>query len=169
MKIYKIIYIFVFQFLLNCYLDNRVSNQSTIDAKVLINLLANETSLLSNLQTNSSSSDKKVFANLEWQDIGVELKELKTIVLSATGFWYMTATPAIPPEGSATNPALFSIDYRVNKNFLHGQLICRNTNSINENFSIGNYTPSVNGRMECRINDTAINNNSGSLKIFVNF
>ncbi|MCB1144249.1 MAG: hypothetical protein H7A24_09880 [Leptospiraceae bacterium] len=153
---------------MNCFSDRRVSNHYNAEMKVLISLIENPVPF-SVTPSSSTIPENRVYANLEWQDSGYELKENLKFQLSATGSWYMTASTPIPPEGTSTNPALFSIDYRLNKNFLHGQLLCRNSNSRSEIFSLGWTTPAVSGRLECQINDTHLTNNSGFLKIILNY
>ncbi|HRG77744.1 MAG TPA: hypothetical protein PLX69_24500 [Leptospiraceae bacterium] len=73
-------------------------------------------------------------------------------------------------SGLVNNPAALGGEYRVDRNFNHGQLICTvNAGSNNQIFTLGQSAIVGTGSIFCRINDTDIGNNVGSqnLKITV--
>lgn len=66
--------------------------------------------------------------------------------------------------GSEKNPSDWG-DHRLNKNFNFGSLLCRLNTNDKIIFSIGSVEIDGEGIIECRINDNAIENNKGFVKV----
>jgi hypothetical protein len=150
--------------LLSCFQDRPIPKNSTMESYILAEILEN------NKPTPKAEiprTEATVFANRDWQDTGINLMAENKFILKAEGTWYMTLSTPVTAEGLNYSPALFGIDYRLDKGFNHGQLLCRIASGSQTLFSVGEHSANSTGRVLCRINDTDLLNNSGSLKISI--
>lgn len=115
----------------------------------------------------------KVEARKEWQSIYGLVNGKFQITLEATGLWSMTNDKYMfDAIGIQNNPSNFG-EYRVDKTFNHGALICRISSNSKEAskqnsiFILGIQETQGIGVIECRINDRDINNNTGSLSVLL--
>lgn len=143
-------------------------------APLLVILLFNCADLLNFLKQNNIKVENHtvvIYANQDWQSTPALIDGQADIVMEAEGNWSMTndGTKNFDAVGVAVNPSGWG-DYRVDKNFNHGSLICTvNAGSNNQIFTLGQSTIVGTGAIYCRMNDTDIKNNVGSqnLKIKV--
>ncbi|MEM7183676.1 MAG: FlgO family outer membrane protein [Spirochaetota bacterium] len=106
-----------------------------------------------------------IMAASGWQTIDAPIYPPAEVSIKAKGNWSMTNNrKSFDASGSTENPSFFG-DYRIDKLFNHGQLICRFNTHPGEVFSIGTVQMARKGYVECRMNDTDIDNNVGSQTI----
>lgn len=110
--------------------------------------------------------NKNVVSTETWQHVYSSMEEISEIEIEADGQWSMTNPNIvkIDAKGLEENPSIWG-EYRLDKNFNHGALICKIDSSPYEIFTVGKTIINSNGNIYCRINDTAIDNNVGSISL----
>ncbi len=133
---------------------------------ILVIFLFNCAELLDFLKQNNVKVKKYnvvIYANQDWQETPAIIDEKAEITMEAEGNWSMTDNGTnFDATGLVTNPSAWG-DYRFDRNFNHGALICTvNSGSNKQIFTLGQSSIIGNGPIWCRINDTDIKNNVGS-------
>lgn len=106
-------------------------------------------------------------ARKEWQLLNTYIEPNSLVILEAEGDWSMTNNRhSFGALGQKENPSEWG-DYRLYDSLNHGQLICRINTKQDFFFSLGEYQFTLGGYPECRINDTDLDNNTGSLKVTI--
>jgi|JI10StandDraft_1071094.scaffolds.fasta_scaffold594759_1 hypothetical protein len=120
---------------------------------------------------NDYASNKKpcitsVAARGNWQNTSCVVKDASKLNVQASGRWSMTDTGySFGPMGIWDNPSGWG-DYRVVQ-ANHGALICRlGPNIFVFDGSIENVS-GMEGVLECRINDTDVSNNDGTMTLTI--
>lgn len=107
----------------------------------------------------------RIYADQGWQQTDFHSQEDKSYLLSASGNWSMTSIEKyFSAEGLESNPSFFG-DYRYDKDFNHGALLCRLDTKPEVHFSIGSVQADRIGILQCRINDTDFDNNEGYIDV----
>ena len=171
MNSFLIIGLFLFASICNCS-HEKIQNDSFVKMKLLVSLttiLKTQSLTGTNTETitilANQNSEKNIQAKGEWQTANNKIEGNVQIILSATGSWSMTNDETLfGSDGLSSNPSFFG-DYRVDKKFNHGQLICRLHTIPGNLFSIGTLTVNGSGSIECRMNDTDVSNNTGYVTV----
>lgn len=102
-----------------------------------------------------------------WQVLNILVEPNMPIKVEAQGYWSMTDNQLqLDSKGSSVNPSQWG-DFRIYSNLNHGQLVCRLNTNRDLIFSTGEFEFQIGGYPECRINDTALNNNSGHITVTI--
>ncbi|PJZ48783.1 CsgG/HfaB family protein [Leptospira saintgironsiae] len=102
-----------------------------------------------------------------WQVLNVLIESNTSVKVEAQGYWSMTDNQLqLDSRGSSVNPSQWG-DFRIFSNLNHGQLVCRLNTNRELIFSTGEFEFQMGGYPECRINDTALNNNSGYITVTI--
>jgi hypothetical protein len=102
-----------------------------------------------------------VYAKEEWQQTDLSVAKGTVVAVAATGQWTfggMSGT-ASGPEGVEWNP-----DYRVARGIANGALLARVRGSEGVAAACPAFMADTNGRVELRINDSAVGDNSGTVQ-----
>ncbi|MBN8219904.1 MAG: curli production assembly/transport component CsgG domain protein [Spirochaetes bacterium] len=101
-----------------------------------------------------------------WQNTSCVVKDVKKLNIQASGRWSMTDSGySFGPMGIWDNPSGWG-DYRLAE-ANHGALLCRIGGFL---FAFDGQTKDVSGMegvIECRINDTAVSNNDGTMTLTI--
>ena len=124
---------------------------------LLVVLLFNCADLLNFIKQNNAKVENYtvvIYANQEWQATPAVIEGQAEIVIEAEGNWSMTNDRKnFDASGLVNNPAALGGEYRVDRNFNHGQLICTvNAGSNNQIFTLGQSAIVGTGSIFCRIN-----------------
>lgn len=126
---------------------------------------------VSNLLPNAYTIKGEIDSKKEWQTLYGLVTAKSNLIIETTGQWSITNNGnQLNANGTDKSPSDW-FDYRVDKKFNYGALICRIVQTEKEKdfpiFSLGNSTADKDGVLECRINDTDTGNNTGSLEVSI--